>query len=213
MKRIAIIGSKDLGQQIKHLISTDSEKYEVVGFYDDFAEKGSLAGGIPILGAVSDIEKDFGAGTFDELLIAIGYNHFAVRKSLYEKFSGKIPFAIFIHSSCIVDSSARIEEGAVLYPGCIIDQKAVIKENALINLGCVISHESEIGKHSYLSPRVAIAGKVQIEECCFLGINATAIDGITIVENTIIGAAASVIKNINESGVYVGSPGRKIKDI
>ena len=96
MKKIAIIGSKDLGQQITHLIQNDSKTLEVVGFYDDFAEKGLSVKHVPILGKISDIETDFNNQIFDELIVAIGYQHFAFKRQVFEKFLGKIPFATYI---------------------------------------------------------------------------------------------------------------------
>lgn len=209
MKKIAIIGSQDLAQQIAHLINTDNSNQKVIGFYDDFIEKDTLVKGLPILGKITSIEKDFSEHKFDELLIGIGYKHFGFRKKLFDDLIPKIPFATFVHSSCIVDKTAKIGKGSVLYPASIIDQNVIIEDNVLVNLGCCISHDSIIGHHSYLSPRVAIAGKVNVGECCFIGINATIIDGISVVENTTIGAATNVVKNIEQNGVFVGNPAKR----
>ena len=52
MKRIAIIGAGDLGQQIAHYIS-HSDAYKVVGFFDDFGVVGELRNGVPILGNIT----------------------------------------------------------------------------------------------------------------------------------------------------------------
>jgi acetyltransferase-like isoleucine patch superfamily enzyme len=62
-----------------------------------------------------------------------------------------------------------------------------------------------------LSPRVALAGFVTVEEMCILGINATVIDNINIVSKTQIGGGSVVIKNIEQSGLYVGNPIRFIR--
>lgn len=209
MKKIAIIGSQDLAQQIAHLVNTDSDTQRVVGFYDDFVEQDTLVKELPILGKIANIEEDFFNKKFDELLIGIGYKHFGFRKKLFDDLNPKIPFATFVHSSCVVDKTAKIGKGSVLYPTSIIDQNVIVENNVLVNLGCCISHDSTIGHHSYLSPRVAIAGKVNVGECSFIGINATIIDGISIIKNTTIGAATNVIKNIIEAGVYVGNPAKR----
>lgn len=209
MKKIAIIGSQDLAQQIAHLINTDNNAQKVIGFYDDFIEKDTLIKELPVLGKIANIEEDFFNKKFDELLIGIGYNHFGFRKQLFDDLSPKIPFTTFVHSSCIVDKTAKIGKGSVLYPASIIDQNVIIENNVLVNLGCCISHESRIGSHSYLSPRVAIAGKVKIDESCFIGINATVIDEIFITQNTTLGAGANVVKHITETGIYMGNPAKR----
>lgn len=210
MKRLAIIGSGDLGQQIAYHALTDNQ-YEVIGFFDDFKNKGELINNIPVLGGSTDILETYQSGLFDELLIGIGYKHIAFKKDLYDQFKGKVPFGKLVHSSSIIDLSSQIKEGVIIYPGCIIDQQVEIGENTLINVGCCVAHDTKIGAHSFLSPRVAIAGFVQVEESCILGINSTIIDNIKIVKNTQIGGGAVVIKNIEQSGLYVGNPVRFIR--
>src|SRR5690554_5157963 len=113
MKRLAIIGSGELGQQIAYHAIKDNQ-FEVIGFFDDFRNKGEIINDLPILGSIEDVHSIFKNNQYDLLLIAIGYNHMELRRSLFEQFKSKIPFARFIHSSCIIDSSSIIEEGVVI---------------------------------------------------------------------------------------------------
>lgn len=205
MKRLAIIGSGDLAQQIAYLVRTD-EKFDVVGYFDDFKESGILINGIPVLGTVADITLKYQLNLFDQLIIGIGYKHMEFKKDLYLRLSPYIPFAKFIHSSCVCDNSVTIGDGSILYPGCIIDQNVTIQENVLVNLGCCISHDGVIGAHSFLSPRVAMAGFVNIGKACIIGINTTIIDNITLADDVQTGGGAVVIKNIVNKGLYVGNP-------
>jgi sugar O-acyltransferase (sialic acid O-acetyltransferase NeuD family) len=207
MKKLALIGAGDLGQQIAWHAKQDGH-YEVVGFFDDYATVGQQQHGHLILGNTSKIEELHAKGVFDVLMIAIGYKHFNMRAALYEKFAGKIPFGTIIHSSSHVDSSAEIGEGCMVYPGCVIDMNAKLDANVLLNVGCVIAHDSEIGKHSFLSPAVKVAGFVQIGECVSLGIGCILIDNIALCSNTRIGAGAVVINDIEEPGLYVGIPAK-----
>ncbi|MBG6236602.1 sugar O-acyltransferase (sialic acid O-acetyltransferase NeuD family) [Pedobacter sp. CAN_A7] len=210
MKKIAIIGSGDLGQQIVNHMVQDNQ-YDVVGFFDDFKNASEKVNAISVLGGVEDIQHVFDTGGFDELIIGVGYKHLTFRKELFDRFVGKIPFGRFIHSTCIIDNSSNIGEGVVVYPGCIIDYKVNIEPNVLINVGCCIAHDTTIGKHSFLSPRVAIAGFVTIGNECVIGINATVIDNISITSNTQIGGGGVVIKNILNRGLYVGNPVKFIR--
>jgi len=205
MKKLAIIGSGDLGQQIAYHAIQDKQ-FEVVGFFDDFKVKGELVEQVPVLGGINEVFYLFEKGFFEVLLLGVGYKHMVKRAQVFDQFKNKIPFARLIHSSSIVDASCTIGEGTVVYPGCLLDQKVVIHENVMINVGCCIAHHSEIGKHSFLSPRVAIAGFVTIENRCIIGINATIIDNLKIAAQTQIGAGAVVIKSIEKYGLYVGNP-------
>lgn len=210
MKKLAIIGSGDLGQQIAYY-AAENEQFEVVCFFDDFKTKGDLINQIPVLGEIDAVFSIFEQGVFDELLIGIGYKHMALRSELFSQFENRIPFARLIHPSCFVDRSSDIEQGVVIYPGCIIDHHVRIKQNVLLNVGCCIAHDSEIGMNSFLSPRVAIAGFVTIEHSCILGINSTIIDNVRIAKQTQVGGGAVVIKSLEISGLYVGNPVRFIR--
>lgn len=209
MKTLAIIGSGHLGQQIAHYAISDNH-YQQVVFFDDFTNENQI-NGFAVLGNSSAIESEFSKGSFDELLIGIGYKHLEVRKALFEKFSSKIPFATLIHSSCWVDKTAQIGKGCVIYPSCAIDAQVKIHPNSILNIGCTVAHDTTIGAHCFLSPRVALAGFVSVEEQCILGINSTIIDNISVTAQTQIGGATVVIENITKSGLYVGNPQRFIR--
>jgi len=208
-KTLAIIGSGHLGQQIAHYAISDNH-YEKVVFFDDFSNE-PYSNGIKILGNSDAIENEFAKQSFDEILIGIGYKHLAVRKQLFERFINKIPFGKIIHSTSWVDTTAIIKEGCVIYPCCCIDAQAVVDQNTVLNISCSVAHDTRIGKHCFLSPRVALAGFVIVDEMCILGINTTVIDNITIVSNTQLGGGSVVIKNIEQSGLYVGNPIRFIR--
>lgn len=210
MKRIAIIGSGHLGQQIAYHIHQDTED-QVVAFFDEYQEKTIFVNGIPVIGGNNDILNEFENTSFDEILIAIGYKHIDFKKNIFEELKDKIPFYTFVHSSVYVDSSAKIGQGSVIYPRCVIDQEVVIGENVLLNVSCSIAHNTKIGSNSFLSPSVAIAGFVNVGKQCIVGINSTIIDNINIAPKTQIGGGTVVIKHIEKSGLYVGNPARFIR--
>jgi|SRR5665647_2704379 len=208
-KKIAIIGAGELGQQIAHLVEQGA-LYEISGYYDDVATIGTVVGKYSVLGSTNDLFSSFRANEFDELIIGVGYNHFVERKKLFEKYSTQIPFASIIDSSCLVDYTARIGKGVVIYQGCIIDRNVIIQDNVLLNLGVVVSHDSLIKSHSFIAPRVAIAGFTEIGQCCNIGINSTVIDHIKIADNVCTGGGSVIIRDVVQSGLYVGNPLRKI---
>lgn len=210
MKRIAIIGSGHLGQQIAYHIHHDSSD-KVVAFFDEFQPVNTLIDQIPVIGGNNDVITKYQQNEFDALLIAIGYKHMDSKKELFQNLYGKVPFHTFIHSSCYRDPSAKIGKGSVIYPGCVLDQNVSIEENVLMNISCTVAHDSVIGRHSFLSPSVAIAGFVKVKEQCIIGINSTVIDNITIAAKTQIGGGGVVIKDIETPGLYVGNPVRYVR--
>lgn len=205
MKRLAVIGSGDLGQLIAHHAIHDKH-YDVIGFFDDFETTGELKEGISVIGKVTDVVTLFEQGTFDCIMIGIGYKHITIRKSIYESLRGKVPFGTIIHSSSYVDSSSSIGEGVFILPGCTVDKHVELGGNVLLNTGTVVAHDTKIDAHCFLSPAVSVAGKVHIKECCVIGINSTVIDNRVIEPNIQIGGGAVVIEDLSISGLYVGVP-------
>jgi sugar O-acyltransferase (sialic acid O-acetyltransferase NeuD family) len=205
MKRLAIVGSGDLGQLISYHASNDMH-YEVLGFFDDFEELGSVKIGVPIIGKTNDVLDSYRQGKFDCIMIGIGYKHMLVRKNIFETYKDIIPFGKVIHSSAYIDSSSSVGDGSFILPNCTIDKHVEIGDNVLLNTATVIAHDSKIDKHCFLAPAVNVAGKVLIKESCIIGIGSTIIDNINIEPNIQIGAGAVVINNLTQSGLYVGVP-------
>ena len=53
-------------------------------------------------------------------------------------------------------------------------------------------------------------GGFEMRNEVFLGIGTAVIPSVSIASNTVIGAGATVIENIDNAGVYVGTPARRI---
>lgn len=211
MKRLAIIGSGALGQLAAHHAKASS--YEVGAYYDDNEKvRNQLIGGVKVAGPIASLEEGFSKKEFDEVFIAIGYNHFAFRKSLFESLLSKnIPVGKLVHSSCYIDSSCTIGDNAFLLPGCVLDWNVVIGNNVVLNTACTVAHDSSIENNSFLGPGVTIAGYVKIGSGCFLGINSTIIDEISICNGAQTGGGTVVIKDIDAPGLYVGNPARLVR--
>lgn len=209
MKILGILGSGHLGQQIAHLAVSDKQ-FDSVVFFDDMTSEIRVMG-FPVIGKKTDILESYKKQLFSELIIGIGYHHMNARKALFEEYSQLVPMATLVHSSSIVDCSAKIGSGSILYPGCVIDQNVQIGNNVLLNLSCTISHDSNIGSHSFFAPSVTIAGFVSTGEMNMLGVNTTVIDSIKLTEKVQTGGGTVVIKNIDEAGLYVGSPAKFIR--
>jgi sugar O-acyltransferase (sialic acid O-acetyltransferase NeuD family) len=210
MKRLAIVGSGDLGQLIAYHASSDGH-YQISGFFDDFQSIDAYINGYPILGGIKDIFKKYQERAFDEIIIGIGYKHLLMRKNIFELCFNNIPIGKIVHSSAFVDSSCSVGDGSFVLPGCVLDRNVIIESNVLLNTGCVIAHDSKICKHTFLSPCVSVAGFVQIEESCNIGINTTIIDNVIIRSNIQTGGGAVVIKSLERPGLYVGNPARFVR--
>ena len=97
-----------------------------------------------------------------------------------------------------------------------IGDRVTLRYDAIIARGCDIQDDA------YICPQVMTnnldhngneVGGATIGPKCFIGTNSTIGAGIKIAERTVIGSKAMVVKTIEEAGVYVGVPAKKIKDL
>jgi len=86
-----------------------------------------------------------------------------------------------------------------------------IGANTIINNAAIVEHEVTVGDHCHIGPGSVISGRCNISDLVFVGVGAIVKDYIQICPNVTIGAGATVVCNITEPGVYVGTPARRIK--
>ena len=67
-----------------------------------------------------------------------------------------------IHSSAIVEDSARVGRQVAIEPGAVIREKVVIGDHTRIGAGSVIGAEARIGSHCNIAPNVTIYPGVRL---------------------------------------------------
>ena len=111
----------------------------------------------------------------------------------------------------------EIQNGVSIGNNCKIQSHSFICELVEIGNDCFISHGVKFINDLFLKGGPAQGDKkkwkkTKIGNHVSIGTNATILP-VRIVSNVVIGAGSVVTKDINESGVYVGNPAKKIKDI
>lgn len=207
-KKVAIIGAGEFGKQAKHIMSLTKDLIPYC-YFDDYHES-SEAHKLPVLGKIKDVREYFEQGIFDELFIAIGYNHSSFKMELVEKFD-TIPLATIVHPSSYIEESAILHPGVIIYGKCYIGPEVTLESGVTINVGCNIPHNNLIGKCSFISVGVNLGGNTSIGARNFIGVGTVFSDGISTVKDVTVGAGSTVIRDIEYSGTYVGSPAKKIK--
>jgi len=98
--------------------------------------------------------------------------------------------------SCLVEDKVTIKYGTILTSNVLLKENCFLGPN-VITLGSthkrVTVHGTTIGNETYIGAGSKIAG------------------GIIIGNNITVGALSFVNKNLDESGIYVGAPIRKIR--
>ena len=207
MPGILIAGAGDLGRQLAALVRS-VEGTDVVGYLDDTMDPGTVVDGIAVLGGMDAAEQCFSDSGAEGFLVGIGYRHFAFREQCFDRLRACANPYTFIHPNAFVDASASVGEGSVIYAGCVLDQQCVVGENVLLNVGCSLAHDGTVGAHSFFGPGVITAGNVRIGARNFVGVGTVVSDGIRTADDVQTGAGAVVVRDCEESGLYVGVPAR-----
>lgn len=173
-------------------------------FDDDSSLWGKKILDIPILGAVEELRDSSSITAVN----AIGNN--STRRAISERFRN-INWLTLIHPHTWVHNSVKIGYGTVVFAGAVIQPDTKIGKHSIINTSASVDHDCVIGDFCHIAPGCHIAGGVQIGDEVFLGIGTAIIPCVSIVSNTVIGAGSTVIDNIDDVGVYVGTPARRIK--
>jgi UDP-N-acetylbacillosamine N-acetyltransferase len=117
-----------------------------------------------------------------------------------------------IHPSAVVSQYTKIGEGTLVNAGAIINVLATIGEGCIINTAATIDHDCILADFVHLAPGVHLAGTVTIGRESFLGIGTVAIPNISIGHSTVIGAGSTVLVDVPDKVVAVGSPVKVIKN-
>lgn len=113
---------------------------------------------------------------------------------------------VSIGDNCRIGSLVEIVRGSA-------NETTIIENNVCMAHGSLIGHGSYIGEFTHLANGVKLGGSTYISQYNFLGTGSIISAGISLNEkDIIIGSGGVVVKNINESGVYVGNPVKKIKE-
>jgi sugar O-acyltransferase (sialic acid O-acetyltransferase NeuD family) len=184
-------------------------KHEMMGIVDLAKPSvGEVIMGVPVIGSSNYLEEIHGREDID-VFLAIGDN--VLRLTWWQKV-GDLNLAMpnLISPNAIVDSHAQLGNANVVCARAFIGPEVVLGDNNLVNTAAVLEHEVRIGSNCHLAPSSTVSGRSQIGDDCFVGAGATVINYVEVTAGVTIGAGATVIRSITDSGVYVGTPVRKV---
>jgi sugar O-acyltransferase (sialic acid O-acetyltransferase NeuD family) len=207
MENLILIGG---GGHCKACIDVieSTNKFNIIGILDREELIGTEVLGYPVLGTDEEIDK-YSECAF---LITVGQiKSSSIRAKIYKILKDReYKLATVISYYARVSKHAIIQEGSIIMHGAVVNANANIGENSIINTLSLIEHDVFIGSHSHISTGAIINGNSRVESHCFIGSQSVVSNQINIVENVIVGAGSLVVSDINEFGIYVGNPVKKI---
>ncbi len=120
-----------------------------------------------------------------------------------------------IGNGCFIGPFVEIQKDVVIGENSKIQSHTFICELVSIGANCFVSHGVMFINDTFAKGKPAggdksLWKKTVIGNNVSIGTNATVLP-VKITDNVVVGAGAVVTKDINEPGVYVGNPARKIK--
>lgn len=202
MDKIIILGTGAFAREAFDWITQSG--YYVAGFFSGVKDDALSLRELPIYYSADEVPID--------LRWIVGSGNQTAINAMVNLLKNKIsPAQPVIHHSCILGSNVLVGNGSIICPGCIVTCDVVIGQNTVINISSTIGHDCKIGSGVHLSPNSSLSGRTIIGDNCQIGTNTVTIPGVSIADNVIVGASTVITKDLIDSGVYVGSPARKIK--
>jgi len=212
MKKIVILGAGGFAREVAWLIeeiNIKNKEWNLLGFIQEGNKYvDSVLNNNKILGDFEWIKKNKHDNLF--YICAVGDPKIRIRFSeAAEKMNVKP--ATLIHPNAKMSNYNIIGEGTIICAGAILTTNVTIGKHVVISVNSVISHDSIINDFSTILPSVTVSGNVTIGTGCYIGTTAAIINKINIGCNTIVGAGATVIKDLPDNCTAVGTPARPIK--
>jgi len=204
-QKLLIIGASGHGKVVAD-IALKMGKWKQVAFLDDDANKKESMS-LDVIGKLNDAVL-----YIDEYDFFVGIGNNDLRREIQyslEKLGATIP--VLIHPNTTIGAQVEIGAGTVVMAGAIVNCCTVIGKGCIINTGSSIDHDNTIGNYVHISPGVRLAGTVKVGQGAWLGIGSIVSNNLSICSASILGAGAVVVKDINEPGVYIGVPVRRVK--
>lgn len=212
MKDIIIFGSGGFAQEVIWTIediNQDKKDWNILGLMVDYPNTawGTQIHGYEVFNP-EDIIKRSG-----KIYIANGFSDCYGKYCVAKRFDlPNFEYANLIHPTVVKARTARIDGvGVIIQAGSIIAPASVIKDHVTVNLAVTLGHDSVLHEYVTVAPGAHISGNVNIGYGTNFGTGAVVIEKINIGSECIIGANASVIRDVHNNLVVVGVPTKVVK--
>ena len=208
-KKICIIGTGGFGREtLTYLINSLSHTKKKIINIAVFMVNDKYYNETEIMGIPVIREKEFDIKKY-KVVVAIGDPK--KRKKVVKNLPKNTEFTTIIDPSAIISDWVEIGEGSIIAAGVTLTCNIKLGKHAQLNLNTTIGHDCVIKDYFTTAPATNISGNCKFGDSVYFGTNSSIREGITICDNVTIGMGAVVVKDINESGIYIGNPVKKLE--
>lgn len=209
MAKVIIFGVKDTAE-LAHFYLTHDSEHEVSAFClsKEYIESDTFRG-LPVV-ALEEVVEQYPCEEYQFFAPMTGSNMNRDREKIYNEIKALgYQFISYISSKATVYPEAKIGDNCFILEDNTIQPFTTIGNNVVMWSGNHIGHHGEIKDHVFFTSHVVLSGHCCVESYCFFGVNSTIRDQLTIAEGTLVAMSASIFKNTEEWGVYIGNPAKK----
>jgi UDP-perosamine 4-acetyltransferase len=177
--------------------------YSIVGCLDP-QPLGSHVLDVPIIGG-DELLPRLAAEGVQAAAITVGSN--ALRERLGRRaLTHGLMLPSLISPRAYVSASSAVGCGTAILPSSVIHPDVSIGQFCIINTGAIVEHDCILADAVHIAPGSVLCGGVIVGTRTFICAGSTAIPGVRIAPDTTVGAGAVIIRDLNEPGLYIGSP-------
>ena len=204
MHKLVILGASGHGKVVADIVRLTGQ-YDQMVFLDDNESQPPIMG-IPIIGDCGSADKLLQDADF---FVAIG--NAKLRKRFLDELTQKgANIATLIHPGAVIGSGVEVGAGSVVMAGAVLNAECKLGRGCIVNTCASVDHDCIIGDYVHISVGAHLAGTVAVGNSTWIGAGAIVNNNITITESCMIGSGAVVVKDIQQSGTYVGVPARRL---
>lgn len=202
-KTLIIIGASGHGKVVAD-IAEKMKQHKKIRFLDDDLTKKECCG-YPIIGNSSDIDKYIDDAEF---IVAVG--NATIRKRIIEQLiEKKAVVPVLVHPNACLAQNVNLGVGTVVMAGAVINSDVMIGKGCIINTCASVDHDCQLEDYVHIAVGAHLAGNVKVGEFTWMGAGAIVSNNIRVCEKCMIGAGTVVVKDIIDSGTYIGVPAQK----
>ena len=183
--------------------------YEIAGLLDDDPRhQGKGLFGYPVLGTRADLPA-LRTAQLCHAIVTIGDNAERAAVAAHLDQLGW-RFASAIHPSANIGRGVNIGRGSVVMAGCVVNADAYLGGHVIVNTGATVDHDCRIEDAVHIAPGCHLCGGVSVGSGTLLGAGTTVTPGASIGKKVVVGAGATVIRDIADETRVSASQARPL---
>jgi sugar O-acyltransferase (sialic acid O-acetyltransferase NeuD family) len=211
-EKVVIVGDGETAELAYEYFTHDSP-HEVVAFSVEQAyKKRDEMFGLPVV-AFEELARLYPPDEY-AAFVAVSYTKLnRVRERLFKEAKRRGYRCLsYVSSRAFVWHNVEIGENCFIFENNVVQYAVRVGDNVVMWSGNHIGHQTVIKENVFISSHVVVSGYCEVGENCFLGVNSSVANNIRIARDCLIGMGAVIHKDTEERKVYVGNPGKPVKD-